>query len=79
MTGVKGLYNFETEYSSDGSINITVSGLFFVSVSIPVTNADVGKAVLISSIAHTFADVLCSTVNCMANIASAVFCFERRS
>ena len=43
LTGVKGLYNFEADYSSNGNINITVSGLFFASVSIPVSNADVGK------------------------------------
>ena len=44
LLGVKGLYNFETDYSSNGDINIAVSGLFFVSVSIPVSNADIGKS-----------------------------------
>lgn len=47
LTGVKGLYNFETDYSSNGDINITVSGLFFASVSIPVNNADVGEMPII--------------------------------
>eukprot|EP00794_Sanderia_malayensis_P015994 gene15994-17605_t len=49
ITDVKGLYNFDASLAASGDISIPVTGLFFVSVSLPVSNADIGafKAALL--------------------------------
>ncbi len=43
LTDVKGLYNFDAALEATGDIAIPVSGIFFVSVALPVANADTGK------------------------------------
>ena len=43
LTDVKGLYNFDSDKVANGDIEINVSGLFFISASLPVTMADIGK------------------------------------